>query len=144
MTLILILILRSLTVPLSSFLYLLPHRIQEELVENIGRISGTNTLSERFRVHILGSIPDLPIAFVEPDAPSGTPSPADAIVIVREFLRKHLKQTERGSIKLDTLGPSPFHADIYQTQPRRTRKDQEELDDDADSASGLRHNPDRR
>jgi hypothetical protein len=92
-----------------EFSLFIPHRVQADLFPS-GRLP--NTLTEHFRVRVVGTFTGLPIAFVEPDNPTGIPEPSDAVIIVREFLVSQLAMNN-SPLTLQILGPSPVHADFY-------------------------------
>jgi hypothetical protein len=86
----------------------IPRRVQEELVGESGA-DGIGT--ERFAVHI-DYMYEGPVAFVVLlDAASGERSPSNAVVLVREFLLREIREDDT-PIRLDCLGPSPFHAEF--------------------------------
>jgi hypothetical protein len=94
-----------------KFSLFIPRRVQQEVFSAHDR--HPHTLTEQFRVQLIGSFHGLPVAFVEPQTPTGVPDPSNAVVLVREFLQKQMNQANTGNLTLQTLGPSPFHADIY-------------------------------
>lgn len=94
-----------------KFSLFIPRRVQEEMFSAYNR--HFHTFTEQFRVLLIGSYHGLPVAFVEPQAPTEIPEPSNAVIVVREFLEKHINQANSGNLTLQTLGPSPFHADIY-------------------------------
>jgi hypothetical protein len=83
--------------------------VQAELwIARAGPSHGT----ERFRIVIRYGY-HFPVTFVEPLAPSENCSPSDAVIIVREFLKKQIDVVRSEYIRFDVLGPSPFHGDFY-------------------------------
>lgn len=54
----------------------------------------------------------MPVAFVWPPQPTAEPSPSDAVVVVREFLRREIAAGGKDALTLQVLGPSPVHADF--------------------------------
>jgi hypothetical protein len=57
----------------------------------------------------------LPVAVVVPVGANTLNEAQDAMVIVREFITRNLVQPD-GFLFLDTVGPSPFHADFFVRQ----------------------------
>ena len=89
-----------------NFELFIPFRIQREIVKERKFI---NTFSENFKVKILHGY-DLPVAIIEIKNPTKTPDPSMAVRIVREFLKKELKNNAE-YIRFECIGPSPFHLD---------------------------------
>ncbi|MER6191983.1 hypothetical protein [Streptomyces cyaneofuscatus] len=56
-----------------------------------------------------------PCTFVIPQDPEGERlRPSGAMIIIREFLKEELgKLGDKATVRLTTMGPSPFHADFY-------------------------------
>jgi hypothetical protein len=102
--------------PRSPFLQMhfdlyIPFRIQKELYTRESKLM--KTFTENFRVYMLYDIYS-PVTFVEPLNPSEKPNPSQAVMIVRQYLRREVN-TPNSEIKFDVLGPSPFHAEYYLT-----------------------------
>jgi len=54
----------------------------------------------------------MPVALVEPIRHFIPRSPSSAVIVVRELLRHHLSE-KRPGLKLEILGPSPAHLDVF-------------------------------
>ena len=95
-----------------EFSLFIPRRVQDDLVTRLSP-GVPKTQTEQFKVRLLGSLFEFPVAFVQPYSPSGIPTPSDAIVVVSEFLQNQLNEGDSKKLILECLGPSPLHADIY-------------------------------
>lgn len=86
----------------------IPARVQDELAEgSASAIIGT----ERFGVYVDYRY-EGPVAFVVLlDPAEGEPRPSTAVEVVRNFLKRELRQ-DKTFIRVCVLGPSPFHADF--------------------------------
>jgi len=95
--------------PEISFDLYIPRRIQHELSPlkpspEIG--------TEKFRISIWYPF-YMPVTFVESIEPDKVNNPSEAVIIIREFLDKHINEPDSGYIRFESLGPSPFHADFF-------------------------------
>jgi len=96
----------------------IPERLQKEL----SPMGFFHLGSERFKVYLHDSY-FFPVSFIEVISPSGdTCDPSDAVVLVREFLKKQFEKTDSELLRFEFLGPSPFHADFY-LQASTSRED---------------------
>lgn len=93
------------------FTLFLPQRIQADFFKKVTGVS-FDTLTEHFRVHVMGTWSGLPIAFVEPDKPTDIPQASESVIIVREFLVRQF-EINKSPLTLQVLGPTPVHADFY-------------------------------
>ena len=87
----------------------LPRRVQRELVQWRRVEDGDR---ERFRVTILQGF-QMPVAFVETVSEGPVSSPADGVMLVREFIKQQVEKYSSELLLFEFLGPSPFHADCY-------------------------------
>ncbi len=90
----------------------IPFRVQEELVKKLVSGIALETGTERFRISMRYGY-YAPVTIVEPLNVAQENSPSQAIVVVREFLRKELQTSKSRYLRLEVLGPSPFHADCF-------------------------------
>jgi hypothetical protein len=86
-------------------------RVQAELMKET-RSSTPHDASEAFNVFMTTGYLG-PVAFVEPIDPSASQEPSQAVILVREYLRRELGHNAKAPLKFECLGPSPFHADFY-------------------------------
>jgi hypothetical protein len=86
----------------------IPTRLQEPI---------TSLQTERFRVHMRNPW-YFPVTFVELLAPRQNVEAADAVIVVRDFLRNHFKEAKNDFIRFELLGPSPFHAHFFLTSSK--------------------------
>lgn len=94
----------------------LPMRIQNELspLRSSERPIRTNT--ERFLVSIR-QLYYAPVTFITCVDPTPDHLPSEAVVVVREFLRREFERVDH--VRFEVLGPSPFHSDFYVEQSAR-------------------------
>jgi len=92
-----------------SFEIYIPFRVQAEILERPQEQVDTTT--EHFGFTLINNY-DGPVVFVECIKAKREAKPSDAVIILREFLKKELK-TQSTRIRIETLGPSPFHADCF-------------------------------
>jgi len=100
-----------------SFEIFIPFRVQSEILECPP--DSVSTTTEHFRFKLINNYA-MPVAFVECIGASRESSPSSAVVLLREYLKKEL-EAQSGNIRLETLGPSPFHADFF-LLPQQTQK----------------------
>jgi hypothetical protein len=93
----------------------IPYKIQAKIIGGKKKYLRTNT--EDFYVKILNGyfVPVTVIECIEPDKKN---DPSSAVQIVREYLKKELKEIASDYIRFEFLGPSPFHLDCY-LKPRK-------------------------
>jgi hypothetical protein len=107
-----------------SFEIYIPFRVQAEILECPEDLLDTTT--ERFRFKLINNF-EGPVAFVECIGASRESKPSDAVVLMRRYLEKEL-EAQSTRIRLESLGPSPFHADFFllpqQTQNNKRRAGQ--------------------
>ena len=85
----------------------IPDRIQQQIRQNL------QIHTERFEVRIIYFY-EMPVTFIIPLDPIGECSnPADAVIVVREFLEQQCLNLNSEYIRFEMLGPSPFHAECY-------------------------------
>jgi hypothetical protein len=89
----------------TGFVLTLPRRVQAELV--VRAIPVVYTETDTLAITMINGF-EAPVAFVELVNPTDDPEPGDAVVVVREYLRKHFPRTSQ--LRFEVLGPSPFHA----------------------------------
>lgn len=93
-----------------SFNIYLPHRVQAEILET--QEESLEIHSERFRI-LMRNCYHSPVAFITPlDAQTDDCRPSDAVVLMRRYLEREI-QKQDGKLKLESTGPSPFHADFF-------------------------------
>lgn len=92
-----------------TFNLYLPIRVQAEVINRDQ--SHIHTETENFRV-IFKHDWHGPFAVVELHGASEASSPSTAIQIVREYLKREI-DSSGDVLKLDYVGPSPFHADFF-------------------------------
>lgn len=95
--------------PEISFDLYIPRRVQHELSPlkpspEIG--------TEKFKISMSRPL-YLPVTFVEAIEPDKMNYPSEAVMIVREFLEKHINEPSSEYIRFESLGPSPFHANFF-------------------------------
>lgn len=100
-----------------SFEIYIPFRVQAEILECPQDFLTTTT--ERFRFKLINNY-EGPVAFVECIGANRDSIPSDAVILLREYLTKEL-EAQSTSIRLETLGPSPFHANLF-LLPQQTQK----------------------
>lgn len=107
-----------------SFEIYIPFRVQAEILECPQDFVDTTT--ERFRFKLITNY-EGPVAFVECVGAVRESSPSDAVILLRRYLEKELK-AQSTSIRLECLGPSPFHANFFlfpqQTQNNKRKAGQ--------------------
>jgi hypothetical protein len=86
----------------------IPQRLQSELRP---WPRSASTYTELFLVVVKYSFA-MPVAMVHPVDPSGEADPSEAVVIVREFLKRELA-SPGSAVTFESLGPTPSHADVY-------------------------------
>jgi hypothetical protein len=96
-----------------SFQLYLPYRVQKQFFPIKSLQEGCPTFTENFIVLIKPTYLGIPLAFIELLEPSRTPDPSSAVVVIREFLKAQLPDMADRTIRFESLGPSPFHADIF-------------------------------
>lgn len=84
----------------------IPERIQRQILPFL------DVCTERFKISINYSY-HMPVTFVVPVNPTGECCPADAVIVIREFLELQFINIKSEYIRFEYLGPSPFHADCY-------------------------------
>ncbi len=92
-----------------SFEIYIPKRVQAEIMDCPEDFVDTTT--ERFRFKLINNY-DLPISFVECIDAKKDSQPSGAVMVLREYLDNEL-QTQAAQIRIETLGPSPFHANFF-------------------------------
>jgi hypothetical protein len=89
-------------------LLFIPERLQKEIK---GKYLSLPTC-ERFAVEI--NYPyHFPITTVRPVNPPSDFQPSDGVFMCRKFLEQSFERAVNTSISFESLGPSPFHADIF-------------------------------
>lgn len=84
----------------------IPDRIQRQI------LPFSEICTEQFEISINYNY-HMPVTFIVPVNPIGECSPADAVIVVREFLEQQFINIKSDYIKFEYLGPSPFHAQCY-------------------------------
>lgn len=93
-----------------SFDVYLPRRVQAEILETQKEF--LETQSERFRI-LMRNCYHSPVTFITPlEAQTDECNASDAVVLMRRYLEKEI-QKQGGKLKLESTGPSPFHADFF-------------------------------
>ena len=95
----------------------IPRRVQADVLDPALR-GWVNPGTEHFHA-MWSSNWSVPLVVVVPDGPAELRRGQDAVVVVREFLSQELDWSEM--LFLDTLGPSPFHADFLVVPSDRSR-----------------------
>jgi hypothetical protein len=90
----------------------IPFRVQADLIDTT--ITRLETFTEDFLTSIYYRYHG-PVAFVTPINPTAPAAGSIAVMIVREFLRRHFSRQDKSYIRFEVLGPSPFHADCAVT-----------------------------
>lgn len=85
----------------------IPHRIQDEIREGMQIATNTEDFVLRIYQEYSSSV-----AVIEALSPSATMDGADCVYLIREFLSKAMDESDSCRMRLDFLGPSPFHADF--------------------------------
>ncbi|WP_238653551.1 hypothetical protein [Paenibacillus piscarius] len=85
----------------------IPFRIQEEVSKKFSSLSGT----EKFKIDIRYGR-NFPVTFIEPQNSEIEFNPSSSVIIVREYLKKELKNRSE-LIKFSCMGPSPFHSNFF-------------------------------
>ncbi|CAM5528964.1 hypothetical protein [Streptomyces canus] len=86
----------------------IPSRVQQDLVRGrqVGEIEDFSVFTVFDRRH--------PVSFVVAEGSDySTRKPSDALVVIREFLRRELGKIKETSVRIRRLGPTPFHAECY-------------------------------
>jgi hypothetical protein len=91
-----------------SFELSLPTRIQEDLTRHLWHEC---EVPQPLRIDFLRSFYG-PLVVVRLPENTDHAKPSDAIVLVREYLRRELERSA-SDVYLETRGPSPFHADFF-------------------------------
>lgn len=92
-----------------NFNIYVPSRIQAEILEIDEEFSELET--EHFRVTTFYLYYG-PVTFIESIGANETISPSQAVIVVREYIERHLSQIQV-PLELDCIGPSPFHGDMF-------------------------------
>lgn len=91
-----------------KFKLYLPMRIQKDITG----YSNPRTYTEYFLIDMSYSY-YMPVTIVTPIDPSECPDPSIAVMLVRKFLEQKFEESDFNYIDLQSIGPSPFHADFY-------------------------------
>jgi hypothetical protein len=87
----------------------IPERVQEDVSPmNLPVWTGT----ERFRV-TMGYGWALPVTMIEPLDAADDSDPTDAVIVVREFLKREMSRTAAPLVRFECLGPSPVHVRVF-------------------------------
>jgi predicted CopG family antitoxin len=93
-----------------EFSLYLPYRLQEKYGS---LLKARETFTEKFKIRINCSYFGIPITFIELIDPTKLPSPSDAVMIIRKFFEDQIPDSQDNTIRFESLGPSPFHVDVY-------------------------------
>lgn len=85
----------------------IPRRFQEQLVHRKVALS-----TDEFRLHMRYGR-DFTVSYVVPTETTDVDKPADAVVLVREFILAEMAKQVDPKLLFECLGPSPFHADFF-------------------------------
>lgn len=94
-----------------SFDVLIPQGAQRELLKEVTSLPPL-TYTERFHIDIL-YLYHSPVAVIQLIDPSIEPEPSDAIIVIRELLKREFARQQETFVDFQFLGPSPLHADFY-------------------------------
>ena len=105
-----------------EFVVRIAHRVQDEILRTIRGDDfewagpGTEIFKVTMEYYYHG-----PIAVVEClDVEDGSSDPADAVVVVREYIKDKVREYGSG-LRFETKGPSPFHAHFFIEEDESTK-----------------------
>lgn len=105
-----------------TFTLHIPQRIQAEVTKHI--VGNLRTFTDNFIIKMRYTY-FAPVAIVVPLNPTRPPRPSDAVIVVREFLKRAISERPESPLRFETLGPSPFHCD-FQVEPGAQGPDQDQ------------------
>ena len=83
-----------------------------DVQEQVAPFPIVRTATERFSVEIHYQY-SMPVAVIEPVAPTERPDPSDAVAIIRNLLTREFEKISEANVSFQFVGPSPLHADVY-------------------------------